>query len=82
MRTYGDSLLTTLETAASGIPYVRVYIVLGTPVTYDTTNRVLAVTQFESAYVDGCEILLDNQDGALTDVVMKGAEINLGFGFE
>ena len=60
-------------------PFVRVYI---NSVAYDTTDRVLAVVEFQSPYGDGAEILLDNSDQNFKTSDLIGYKVNLGWGFE
>ena len=48
---------------------------------YTTHDRILAVTQFESAWVDGAEIILDNHDKYFSDKDLEGTKLTLGFGF-
>jgi len=50
-------------------------------VVYDTSDRVLAVKQWEGEYEDGAEILLDNSDEHFSTRDYVGCLINLGFGF-
>jgi hypothetical protein len=60
-----------------GKPYVRANV---NSTAYDSDDRILAVTQWEGPYDDGCEILLDNTDGTFTGLSLQGAKVELGFG--
>ncbi|KKN76893.1 hypothetical protein LCGC14_0365440 [marine sediment metagenome] len=67
-----------------GTPICKVYLWSGTTVynyTFDSTNVLLGVKHLEQPYNQQATVIIDNYDGGLTDVDLKGYSSVLSYGY-
>ena len=82
MRTLSAELLAAQ--IAMGSPECKVYLWSGATVynyTFDSTNVLLGVNHLEQPYNQQATVIIDNYDGGLTDIDLKGYSAVLSYGY-